>query len=115
MAGPVSFERPVDAVVESQLTAEVALGPDRVLEQLALRLDPHGDGTFLVDRVDHRIVLQGGYWYRGEYEVTESSGGSRVEYTILNVAPGAKLLGRLTGRGEIRRAPRTFQELLAGL
>lgn len=113
MTGPASFERPSGATVELELVGAVPADPHRVFALLAARLDPQGDAPFAADPVTGRIVLQGDYWYRGEYEVTPDEGGARVAHTIVNVSPGWQLLGRLTGRRVLRGAPREFSRLLA--
>ncbi len=39
-----------------------------------------------IDREHGRFAYQGGWWYRGEYEVTEEAGRTRVTYRVFNVA-----------------------------
>lgn len=63
--------------------ASLSGGPDR--------FDVHsGSGntlTFEVDRQRKIAAFQGGWWYRGEYEITpEPGGGTRLRYQIHNVA-----------------------------
>ena len=115
MSGEATLDRPAGAEVLRELHGVVAMDPDRVLAALAERLDPGGASAFLVDRVSRTIVLQGGYWYRGEYVIVAGGAGSAVHYTIVNVAPPPKLLGALTGRGEVRAAPANFRALLGSI
>ncbi|MFZ3555900.1 hypothetical protein [Streptomyces sp. BH055] len=39
-----------------------------------------------IDRAHGRFAYQGGWWYRGEYEVTEEAGRTRVTHRVFNVA-----------------------------
>ena len=113
MTGDVTLVRPDDATVEVELFARVGAHPARVFAVLASRIDPQGEGHFVTDPVTRRAVVQGDYWYRGEYAVDPDGDGARVTYTIVNVAPGMRLLGRLTGRRVVRSAPRDFARLIA--
>jgi hypothetical protein len=115
MSGEATLERPGGAAVLRELHGVVALAPDQAFAALVERLDPHGASAFLAELRTRTIVLQGGYWYRGEYVVEADSSGSVVHYTIVNVAPPPKLLGALTGRGEVRAAPANFRGLLRSI
>jgi hypothetical protein len=115
VSGAASFDRPTGATVERELVGVVAAPADRVFADLATRLDPHGGSSYAADPASGRIIVQGDYWYRGEYDVAAADEGSRVTYTIVNVSPGWQVLGRLTGHGVIRAAPRDFAALLASL
>ena len=113
MSGRVELERPADAAPLKELSGRVAGAPGAVFAALVAKLDA-GEGS-AVDVATRRFVVQGGYWYRGEYAVEEAAVGSVVRLTIVNVAPGWKLLGALTGRSVLRAAPREFSALLADL
>jgi hypothetical protein len=117
MSGVASLDRPPGATVERELGGRVPASAARVFALLARRLDPQGEAHFLADTASRRIVVQGDYWYRGEYSVEPdaASGGSVVRHTIVNVAPGWRLLGALTGRKVVRAAPREFGVLIAEL
>ncbi|CAN5321228.1 hypothetical protein BH11ACT3_BH11ACT3_03690 [soil metagenome] len=116
MSGEVSFDRPAGATVEKEFSGSVAAAADRVFADLMTFVDPGADAHFVTDRNTRRAVVQGDYWYRGEYLVEEVDGGSsNLGYTIVNVAPGWHVLGRLTGRKELRAAPRQFEDLLQRL
>ena len=45
--------------------------PERFREIQAAggRVDPQGEAHFVADPASRRIVVQGDYWYRGEYAV----------------------------------------------
>ena len=117
MSGAASLDRPPGATVERELEGRVPASPARVFALLARRLDPQGEAHYLADTASRRIVVQGDYWYRGEYSVEPDadSGGAVVRHAIVNVAPGRHLLGALTGRKVVRSAPRQFGALLAEL
>ncbi|QWF77346.1 hypothetical protein [Amycolatopsis sp. CA-230715] len=69
-----------------------------VLEALETRLT--GAPNLEVDRERGTVACQGGWWYRGEYEVVgEPGGGARVTHRVYNVADrlrwGVPLANRL--------------------
>ncbi|GAA1941823.1 hypothetical protein GCM10009738_13980 [Kitasatospora viridis] len=71
------------------LTDTVDAPVDRVLDLIADRYGPAvglDPSRVEVDREHGRIAYQGGWWYRGEYEVTEEAGHTRVTHRVLNVA-----------------------------
>lgn len=110
MSGEVTLRRPEGAPVLREVHGRVQADAERVFAALIDRIEPQ-----VVDRRTRRAVVQGGYWYRGEYAVDPDGDGAAVRLTIVNVAPGWKLLGALTGRGVLRSAPGDFAELLADL
>jgi hypothetical protein len=112
VSGEVSFERPAGAVVELEFAGRVEASADRVFAVLESRVDPDDMSRVIAESSTRRVVVQGGYWYRAEYEVVSEGEGATVRCAIVNVAPGSRLLGRLTGRGVLRVAPREFQSLL---
>jgi hypothetical protein len=71
------------------LSDTVGAPADRVLDLIARRfigvvgLDP---ARIDLDREYGRFAYQGGWWYRGEYEVTEEAGRTRVTHRVFNVA-----------------------------
>jgi len=112
--GDASFERPPGATVEREIEGRVPASAPRVFALLARRLDPQGDAHYLADPASRRIVVQGDYWYRGEYTVEpDGDRAAIVRHSIVNVAPGWHVLGALTGRKVVREAPRDFAALLA--
>jgi hypothetical protein len=115
MTGSVSFERPPRARVLREFAGHIDAQPDRVFALLVARVNPRGDAHVLSDPATRRAVVQGDYWYRGEYLVEPDAAGARVAHTIVNVAPGSRLLGALTGRQVLRSAPREFARLLGDL
>jgi hypothetical protein len=115
VSGAASFERPSGASVVRELEGRVPATPARVFALLARRIDPQGDAHFAADPASRRIVVQGDYWYRGEYSVEadpDSATGSIVRHAIVNVAPGWHVLGALTGRRVVKSAPKEFALLL---
>ncbi len=71
------------------LTGTVDASVDHVLDLIARRfsrvvgLDP---ARVEIDREHGRFAYQGGWWYRGEYEVTKEAGRTRVTHRVFNVA-----------------------------
>jgi hypothetical protein len=118
VSGDASFQRPPGATLERQLEGRIPADPARVFALLARRVDPQGEAHFAADHAARRAVVQGDYWYRGEYRVDpdpDVAGGAIVRYAIVNVAPGWHVLGALTGRKVVRAAPREFAALVAEL
>jgi hypothetical protein len=104
--------------VEREVEGRVPASAARVFALLARRVDPQGEAHFAADTASRRIVVQGDYWYRGEYSVEPdpaAAGGAIVRHAIVNVSPGWHVLGALTGRKVIRAAPKAFADLLAEL
>lgn len=93
------------------------LAPEVVYPRLVRALQPPlGDGgRFLADRPRRFVVVQSGWWYRGEYRVIEEAAGSLVQYEIINVARAPHWAGAVAARSMLQHAPRTFQALLTGL
>lgn len=48
----------------------------------------NGKITVEVDKVQHSILIQGEWWYRGVHTVTPHPRGSLVTYNVYNIAPG---------------------------
>ena len=94
--------------LEAQPTAVYAV----LVEKLAAG-DESG-GHFLADPAERFIVVQGDWWYRGEYRVLaeEDGEGTRLEHEILNVAQIAHWAGAITGRSVVAGAPAAFGRLL---
>jgi hypothetical protein len=118
VSGAVSLERPAGATVERELEGRVPATAARVFALLAHHVDPQGEAHYVADPASRRIVVQGDYWYRGEYAVDpdpDAAGGSIVRHQIVNVAPGWHALGALTGRKVVRGAPKQFAALVEEL
>lgn len=110
-------DRPAKNTPLLALAGTVHAAPDAVYESLRRRLEPAADVDvlFLADPVDRLVVLQGHWWYRGEYRVLPDEQGARVEHEIVNVAPNAHRLGAITGRDVVKASPAAFQVLLTDL
>lgn len=108
--------RPAAATVVREFSGFVSSDDDDVFEVLAKRVAPDSaDALSLVDPVARLIVVQGNWWYRGEWRVSRDPAGSLVEYTILNVAELAHWAGRLTARRALKDAPRDFDALVESI
>jgi hypothetical protein len=91
--------------------------PAAVFGALDRRLRP-GEGAssfYTADPVAFLIIVQGDWWYRGEYRVVPDETGSNLEHVIVNVAQRARPLSRLTARRVLAEAPREFQALVKDL
>ena len=84
--------------------------PDAVFAALVAQLD-----SATVDDGSRVAVVQGGWWYRAEYEVLADDEGARIQHELVNVAQPLHWLGPITGRREIAESPRQFQRLLTAI
>ncbi|MFJ6674030.1 hypothetical protein ACIQMJ_23210 [Actinosynnema sp. NPDC091369] len=69
-----------------ELTATVAAPPDVVLARVEAAIRDAGGGRVEVDRAQRAVAVQGGWWYRGEYEVEATADGTRLTHRVRNVA-----------------------------
>lgn len=61
--------------------------PEELIDQLSVLLRRHKTGEVEVDRERRLVAEQGGWWYRGEYQVESDSAGSRLTFRVRNIAP----------------------------
>lgn len=132
----ISLSRPARHTVLRSFAGHLEASPDSVFDALAAHfgtLTGGEDGTCLTDPATRTVVVQGNWWYRGEYTVlpddpsaddlpandlpADDTGfdptGSRIEYEIVNVAPTWHSIATLVGRRELNDAPHAFQALLS--
>lgn len=110
------LDLPAKHTVLRSFAGHLEAEPDAVFDVLLEKLasgDENGE-HFLADTAERFIVVQGDWWYRGEYRVMpeEDGDGTRLEHEILNVAQIAHWAGALTGRTVIAQAPAAFGRLL---
>jgi len=110
-------DRPAVATVLRSFADFVSADEDVVFDALAKRLatDVSGAPQSLVDPRGRIIVVQGNWWYRGEWRVTRDPAGSDIEYNIVNAAQRVRWAGRLSGRRALKDAPRVFSELIESI
>lgn len=92
--------------------------PDAVFRRLVERfghLQGGDQGQSLVDEASRTVIVQGNWWYRGEYRARPEGTGTVLEFEIVNVAPTWHWAAPFAGRTEIREAPTAFQALLTEL
>lgn len=117
------LDLPAKHTVLRSFAGHLDADPDAVFPVLASLLVPGDEagGHFLADPGRRLVVVQGDWWYRGEYRVLPddadaadlgAAAGSRIEYEIINVAQRAHWAGALTGRGVVDAAPAAFRRLL---
>ncbi|GAA3892954.1 hypothetical protein GCM10022381_38300 [Leifsonia kafniensis] len=110
------LDLPAKHTVLRSFAGHLEAQPDDVFAVLLEKLaagDENGE-HFLADPAERFIVVQGDWWYRGEYRVLpeEDGGGTRLEHEILNVAQIAHWAGAITGRSVVAAAPAAFGRLL---
>ncbi len=118
----ISLERPQRSTVVRSFAGHLEAAPDAAFRALAEHFAPivgaagsSDTGWALIDEASRTIVVQGSWWYRGEYRVLPEPSGALVEHEIVNVAPRWHRAGPLAGRRVIREAPGAFQALLTGI
>jgi hypothetical protein len=113
----ITLERPAKHTVLRSFAGHLDAAPDAVFRALAERLRSHAgdEGHSIVDEASRTVIVQGDWWYRGEYRVRPEPAGTVVEYEIVNVAPTWHRAGPIAGRAVVRSAPSEFQALLTKL
>lgn len=114
----LSLHRPTKHTVVRSFAGHLETGPDAVFRGLVERfghLQGGDTGQSLVDEASRTVIVQGNWWYRGEYSARAEGTGTVLEYEIVNVAPSWHWAGPFAGRSEIRDAPVAFQALLTEL
>jgi beta-glucanase (GH16 family) len=112
-----SLERPAKNTPLLALAGVVHADADTTYDALAELVIPDESqaSSFVRDDDTRTLVLQGGWWYRGEYRVLPHEEGARVEHELVNVAQTAHWAGPITGRSVIADTPALFQQLLTDL
>ena len=110
-------ERPEKHTVLHTFVAHITADQAVVFSALERRMDPGPMATngFLADPGDLLIVMQGAWWYRGEYRVVPYAAGSNLEHVIVNVAQRAERAALVAGRRVIQSAPIAFHDLVKSL
>lgn len=103
----------------AEATGVVSRPPAEVLEILRERLSGGAyPMRFELDVERGMVAVQGGWWYRGEYFVSEHPAGSRITHRVLNAAEraawGVPLANRffIGFRGQVHKG---FVQLLKDL
>jgi hypothetical protein len=110
------LERPERHTVLRELERNVDADPARIFPLLVRRIAPtDGYTRFSVYPEYLTAVLQGGWWYRGEYRVTPTTAGAKVSYTVVNVAQGLHLAGGLISKRVVAASPDTFARRMDAL
>jgi hypothetical protein len=111
------YDRPAKNTVLRSYAGEIHADPAEVYAAIKWRLtppDPDVSG-FTADDDQGLLIVQGGWWYRGEYRVLPSPGGSRIEHELVNVAQAAHWAGPIAGRKSIKQSAHVFGRLLTEL
>ena len=110
-------DRPAKSTVLRSYAGEIHAKPADVYAAIKRRLsplDPDVSG-FTADDAERLLIVQGGWWYRGEYRVLASPDGSRIEHELVNVAQGAHWAGPVAGRKSVAQSAHVFGRLLTEL
>jgi hypothetical protein len=109
--------RPEHHTVLSTFRGHIRARPKAVFDAVDDRMRPSdgADSLYLADTAAFLIIVQGAWWYRGEYRIVPDATGSHLEHTIVNVAQRAHRLGAITGRGVLVAAPANFERLVRQL
>ncbi|WP_238605184.1 MULTISPECIES: hypothetical protein [Amycolatopsis] len=102
-----------------EVSGVVSAAPAEVFARLEKRLTAADRSMKLeADRDRRFLAAQGGWWYRGEYEVADDPAGARVTHRVRNAATGqwwAVLLANRFFAGYRGRVRAGFRATLAGL
>lgn len=101
-----------------ELTAAVAAPPDVVLARVEAAIRDAGGGRVEVDRERRTVAVQGGWWYRGEYQVDATADGARLTHRVRNVARRGRWAVPLANRlflGYRAQTERNFTAFVANL
>ncbi|MET4640052.1 hypothetical protein [Mycetocola sp. 2940] len=110
-------DRPAKNTVLRSYAGEIHADPADVYAAIKRRLTPPDPDVtaFTADDAEQLLIVQGGWWYRGEYRVLSSPGGSRIEHELVNVAQRAHWAGPIAGRTSIAQSAHVFGRLLTEL
>lgn len=110
-------KRPQQHTVLQSFRAHFRARPAAVFAALDARMRPGADSRVLytADPAAFLVILQGDWWYRGEYRVVPDETGSNLEHVIVNVAQRARAISRLTARSALAAAPGEFDAIVRRL
>lgn len=115
-------ESPVKAVWELLLengfnlpeTEKQAIKDYHELQPYTFKIGKPGSGVinYKIDKENHKISVQGEWWYRGTTDVKPHEKGSLVTYCIYNIAPGLGwwLAQYVQGRASAKGMISSFQK-----
>lgn len=91
--------------------------PDAVYARLetALAAGDEAASHVAIDPARRLIVVEGDWWYRGEYRVLPEDSGALVQYEIINAAQVAHSVAGWAARSVLAAAPAAFGRLLTGI
>ncbi len=117
MPTTASHDRPAKNTVLRSYAGEIHADPARVYAAIKKRLTPPDPDVTAItaDDSERLIIVQGGWWYRGEYRVLPSEAGSRIEHELVNVARPLHFAGPIVGRKSIVQSAHVFGRLLTEL
>lgn len=102
--------RPARHTVLRSYAGTLPAEPDAVFASLVAHMT-----SATIDEGNRVAVVQGGWWYRAEYEVLADDAGARIQHELVNVAEPLHWLGPITGRREIAESPAAFGRLLTAI
>jgi hypothetical protein len=99
------------------VTATVPVPIERVFDGIVAAVTP-GALKSEVDRERSFVAVQGGWWYRGEYALTCTPGGTQITHRVVNVARQGRWAVGLANRFFIGFGERTdaaFHQLVQAI
>ena len=121
---PVSLERPARYRVLRSYAGHLEFGPDAVYDCLLRLLEENAGnrGHLATNAAERLAVVQGAWWYRGEYvvrpalsETGAAGAASIIEFEIFNLPARWRRSGPLAARAVIAESPSVFQSLLSAI
>ena len=96
-----------------EMTAAVPAPPDTVLARVIDVVRAAAGGRIEVDHDRRLVAVQGGWWYRGEYQVDPTDDGSQLTHRVRNIASRARWAVPLANRLFIGYRAKTEQNFAA--
>src|SRR5262245_40268855 len=104
------------------LTAVVEAAPDAVFQSIlamkqqeVLELGSEYREALTIEEAHHTITLTGHWWYQGAHTVHAHPRGSRLTYSVHNIARVARTLAFLQRPFYVRQMRQDFEQLLERL
>lgn len=113
----VPLDAPARHTVLRSFAGHLDAAPDAAFGRLANALAAGDEvaGHVRADAGRRLVVVEGDWWYRGEYRVLPEESGALVTYEILSRAGFARWAARWAARPVLEAAPAAFGRLLTAI
>ncbi|TFB48743.1 hypothetical protein [Cryobacterium tagatosivorans] len=113
----VPLDAPARHTVLRSFAGHLEADPDAAFARLAgsLAAGDEAAGHVRADPERRLVVVEGDWWYRGEYRVLPEESGALVQYEVINSARFARWAARWAARPVLEAAPAAFGRLLTAI